>query len=84
MKPTMEQVSGRTCVPVGKGAYVRTGLLQDLRPPQRICTGAVCSLRTAPMEGTYDGALHEELQPVGKTQIGEFHRELFPMGKTQH
>jgi len=36
------------------------------------------------MEGTHDGAVREELQPMGKTHVGEVHGELSPMGGTSH
>ncbi|RMC20259.1 hypothetical protein DUI87_01105 [Hirundo rustica rustica] len=37
-----------------------------------------------PVEGTYGGAVNEELYPVGRTHIGKVHRELLPIGRTQH
>jgi len=34
------------------------------------------------MEGTHAGAVHQELQPTGKTYVGEVHGELYPVGAT--
>jgi len=35
-----------------------------------------------PTEGTHAGAVHEEQQPVGRTDIGEVCRGLSPLGGT--
>ncbi|GAB0181827.1 zinc finger and BTB domain-containing protein 5 [Grus japonensis] len=32
-----------------------------------------------PMEGTHTGAVHEELQPMGRTDVGEVHGGLSPV-----
>lgn len=36
-----------------------------------------------PREGTQDGTVGQELQPMGSTHIGEVHGGLSPMGETQ-
>jgi len=35
-----------------------------------------------PMEGTYAGAVCEELQPLGRIHFGEAHGRLPPVGET--
>ncbi|GAB0183427.1 hypothetical protein GRJ2_000808000 [Grus japonensis] len=64
-EPTLEQVCGRTCDPVGDPT------LEQSAPE---------GLRF--VEGTHAGAVHEELQPMGRTHVGEVCGGLSAMGGT--
>lgn len=54
--------------PMEKGAHTGARLLAGLVNPWE----------------THAGAVHEELQPVGRTNVGEVYGELFLLGGTSH
>lgn len=45
---------------------MEAGAYDGALTPWEIYIGAVCSRRTAPMEKTHIGAVHEELWPMGR------------------
>ncbi|GAB0179878.1 hypothetical protein GRJ2_000453100 [Grus japonensis] len=59
----LEQAPGRTCGPVKRGAHAGAGFLAGLVTPW----------------GTHARAVHEELQPMGRTHVGEVHGGLTPV-----
>ncbi|GAB0187278.1 hypothetical protein GRJ2_001193100 [Grus japonensis] len=80
-QPALEQAPGRTCDPMERGAHTGAGLLAGL-----VTLWGPTLEQSVPeglhlMEETHAGAVHEELQPVGRTHI-EVHGGLSPMGGT--
>lgn len=67
-KPALEQPPGRTYGFVERGTYSGESLLAELVTPW----------------GTHTGAVHEDLQLMGRTHIGEVHGGLCSTGRAPH
>lgn len=62
----MEQVPGRTCGPMERGANAEGFLAALVTMLEQSAPG-----RLHPMEGAHVGTVCEELQPMGRTQVRE-------------
>ena len=84
VKSLWVRTCNRTCGPMEKGAHAGANFLAGLVTPWGTHTGAACSWRSSPMEGTHAGAVREELQPVGRisTHGGAGYGRPCPVGGT--
>jgi len=80
--PTLEQVPGRTCRPVERGAHAGAGLLAGLVTPWGRTLEQPVPEGLHPVGRTHARAACEELQPVGRTDVGEVCGELPPVRGT--
>ena len=82
-KPPLEQAPGRTCGPMERGAHAGVGFLAGLVTPRKGPTlEQSVPEGLQPIEGTYAGAICEELQLVGRTHAKEVCGGLSPIGGT--
>ena len=78
----LEQVPGRTCGPMERGAHARAGLVAWLMTLWGTTLEQPIPEGLHPVGRTHAGALPEELQPVGSTHVGEVCGKLSPVRGT--